>query len=75
MTDVKKQQICIQICFKLGKMAAETHKRLKKAFDDNALGQTHFKNGWMSVEEERSRRPSNGTTTKNVAKVREAIKD
>jgi len=47
-------------------MAAETHKMLKEAFGDNALGQTqtyewftHFKNRQMSVnDEERSGRPS-----------------
>jgi hypothetical protein len=61
-------------------MAAETHKMLKKASDDNALGQTQpyewfkcFKDRWMSVDEEHSRRPSTGTTTKNVAKVRQTI--
>jgi hypothetical protein len=37
-------------------MAMETHRMLKEAFGDNALGQTltykwfkHFKNGWMIV--------------------------
>jgi hypothetical protein len=79
MTDVKEQRIFIKFCFKLGKMAAETHKMLKEAFGDNALGlsQTQwfkrFKNGRMSVDDERSGRPSTGTTTENVAKVREAI--
>jgi len=38
MTDVKEQWICIQFCFKLDKMAAETHKVLKEAFGDNVLG-------------------------------------
>jgi hypothetical protein len=81
MTDVKEQRICIKFCFKLGNMAAETHKMLKEAFADNALGlnQTyewfrHLKNGRMSVDDdERSGRPSTGTTTENVAKVQEAI--
>jgi hypothetical protein len=35
MTDVKEQWIYIKFCFKLGKMAAETHKVLKEAFGDN----------------------------------------
>jgi hypothetical protein len=39
MTDVKEQQICIKFCFKLSKMASETHRMLKEAFDDNSLGQ------------------------------------
>jgi hypothetical protein len=81
MTDVKEQPICIKFCFKLGKTASETHIMLKEAFGDNALGHTQtyewckcFKNGWMSVDdEERSGSPSTGTTTENVAKVREAI--
>jgi hypothetical protein len=37
MTDVKEDQICIKLYFKLGKTAAETQNMLKEAFDDNAL--------------------------------------
>jgi len=40
-------------------MALETHRMLKEAFGDNALGQTQtyewfkrFKNGWISVNDE-----------------------
>jgi len=40
MTDVKEQWIYIKFCFKLGKMAAETHKVHKEAFGDNSLGHT-----------------------------------
>jgi len=40
MNDVNTQWICIKFCFKLGQMAAETHKMLKEGFGDNALGQT-----------------------------------
>jgi hypothetical protein len=81
MTDVKEQRICIKFCFKLGETAAETHKMLREVFGDSALGLTQtyewfkrFKNGRMSVDDdERSGRPSTGTTTENVAEVREAI--
>ena len=59
MADVKEQWICIKFCFKLGKMASETHRMLKEAFGDNALGRMlsyewskRFKNGWMSVDDE-----------------------
>ena len=59
MTDVKEQWIYIKFCFKLGKMASETHRMLKEALGDNALGQTqmyewskHSKNGWMSGDDE-----------------------
>jgi hypothetical protein len=81
MTDVKEQWVCTEFCFKVGKTAADTHKMLKEAFGDNALGLTltyewfnGFKNGRMSVDDDEcSRRPSTGTTTENVAEVREAI--
>jgi hypothetical protein len=39
MTDMKEQQTCMKFCFKHGKMASETHRMLKEAFGDNALGQ------------------------------------
>ena len=81
MTDVKEQWIYIKFCFGLCKTASETHRMLKEAFGDNALGQTqtcewfkHFKNRQMSIDdEERSGLPLSGTTTENVVKVREAI--
>jgi len=40
MTDVKEQRICIKFYCKLGKTASETHRMLKEAFGDSALGQT-----------------------------------
>jgi hypothetical protein len=56
---VKEQWIGITFCFKLGKMAPETHKMFKKAFGDNSLShrQTYewfkcFNNGRMLVDEE-----------------------
>jgi len=59
MTDVKEQRICIRFCFKLGKTASETHRMLKEAFGDNALGQTQtyewfkrLKNRRVSVDDE-----------------------
>jgi len=58
MTDVKEQWLCIKSHFKLGKTAS--HKMLKEAFGDKALGQTqtykwfkHFKNRWMLVDNEK----------------------
>jgi len=62
-------------------MASETHRMLKGAFGDNALGQTqtykrfkHFKNGWVPVDdEEHFRQPSTVTTTENVVEVQKAI--
>ena len=56
---------------------------IKKAFGDDALGQTQtydwfnrFKNGRTSVDDdERSGRPSTGTTPEDVAKVREVIRE
>jgi hypothetical protein len=77
MTDKKKQRIWIKSCFKLGKTSSETNRKFKEAFGDNALGQTQtyewfkrLKNGRISLDdEERSWRPSTGTTTENVAKI------
>jgi len=57
MTDVKEERICF--CFRLGKMPSETHRMLKEAFGDNAVGQTQTyewfkrcKNRWMLVDDE-----------------------
>jgi hypothetical protein len=37
MIDVKEQRICIKFCFKLSKIATETHKIVKEALYDTAL--------------------------------------
>ncbi|PNF14609.1 hypothetical protein B7P43_G12122 [Cryptotermes secundus] len=81
MADLREQRFCIKFCFKLGKTAAETHQMLKQAFDDKSLGQTQtydwykrFKNGRISTDDDdRSGRPSTGTTPENVAEVRDLI--
>ena len=39
ITEKKEQRICIKFCVKLGKTASETHRMLKEAVGDNALGQ------------------------------------
>jgi hypothetical protein len=75
MVDVKEQRVCIKF--------AKTHQMIKQAFGDDALGQTQtydwfnrFKNGRTSIDDdERSGRPSTGTTPENVAKVREVIRE
>jgi hypothetical protein len=38
MIDVREQRICIKFYFKLGKTASETHRMLKEAFGDDAVG-------------------------------------
>jgi hypothetical protein len=83
MTDFKEQRICIKFCLNLKKTAAETRRMLQEAFGDNAMSQSktflwckRFKDGRTSVDDdddERSGRPSTGTTPENIAKVREAI--
>jgi hypothetical protein len=45
MTDMKEQQICI----KFSTTVVETHKMLKVAFRDNALGQTQGFKRFMYV--------------------------
>ncbi|PNF31533.1 hypothetical protein B7P43_G00811 [Cryptotermes secundus] len=81
MTDLREQRVCIKFCFKLRKTDAETHQMFKQAFGENSLGQTQsydwyerFKNGRTTTEDnDRSGRPSTGTTLENVAKVRDVI--
>jgi hypothetical protein len=57
MIDVRSNGFALNLTSKLGTMAS--HKMLKEAFSDNALGQTqtykwfkHFKNGWMLGDDE-----------------------
>jgi hypothetical protein len=57
MADVREQLVCVKICLKFGKNAAETHQMLNQAFGDNSLGQTQtydwykrFKNGRTSTD-------------------------
>jgi len=81
MTDFKEQRICIKFCFSLKKTAAETHRMLQEAFEDNAMSQSKtffmvqtLQGGRTSVDDdERSGRPSTRTTPENIAKGREAI--
>jgi hypothetical protein len=71
----------LKFCFKLNKTAAETHRRLKEAFGEQALSQARtfewfkcFKDGRECVEDRKhSGRPSTCTTPEMIAKVREII--
>jgi hypothetical protein len=36
---IRSKKICIKVCFKLNKTAAETHRMLKVAFGEQALSQ------------------------------------
>ena len=47
MVDVKKEQVCIKFCFKLGTNAAKTHKILQQAFGDDILDHTQSYN-WFN---------------------------
>jgi hypothetical protein len=81
MADSKEQRICVKFCFELGKTASETHRMLKTAFGDNAMGRTQtfewfsrFKHGETSVEDcDRLGRPSTGRTDENVENVRKIV--
>jgi hypothetical protein len=35
MADLRELHVCIKFCFKIGKIAAETHQMLKQAFGDS----------------------------------------
>ncbi|GFY08975.1 protein GVQW3 [Trichonephila clavipes] len=81
MTERTEQRICIKFCFNLGKSCAETIEMLQKAFKDEWMGKTQikewygrFKNGRTSVDSDpRSGRPSTGTSSHNVERVRVAV--
>ncbi|GFT88999.1 protein GVQW3 [Trichonephila clavipes] len=81
MAERTEQQICIIFCFNLGKSCTETIEMLQKAFKDECMGKTQikewygrFKNGRTSVDSDpRSGRPSTGTSSHNVERVRVAV--
>jgi hypothetical protein len=39
MAAVKEQRPCIKFCFQLNKTAAETHRKLKETFGEQAVSQ------------------------------------
>jgi hypothetical protein len=81
IADVRKQRICIKVCFKLNKTAAETHGMLKEAFGEQILSQAktfewfmHLKEGRESVDDRKhSGQLSACTALEMIAKVREVI--
>ena len=91
MNSVKEQRVCIKFCYNPGKTASETHKMIRHAFGDQAIGQTacfkwfaKFQSGHESFEDDqRSGRPSTCASEKNVEKIsvtiekdrRQAIRD
>jgi len=72
----------MKFCFKMQKIAKETHEMLKLVRGDAAVTMKmvykwfeRFRNGCESVEdEERSRRPSTPKTQENVERVSEMIR-
>ncbi|GFT44632.1 histone-lysine N-methyltransferase SETMAR [Trichonephila clavipes] len=81
MAERTEQRIGIKFCFNLGKSCAETIEMLQKAFKDECMGKTQikewygrFKNCRTSVDSDpRSGRPSTGTSSHNVERVRVAV--
>ncbi|GFW53215.1 protein GVQW3 [Trichonephila clavipes] len=81
MAERTEQRICIKFCFNLGKSCMETLEMLQKAFKDECMGKTQikvwhgrFKNGRTSVDSDpRSGRPSTGTLSHNIERVRVAV--
>jgi hypothetical protein len=61
-----EQHICIKFCQKLGHSYSETYDMIQQAFGNDTMGHTQaeewfrwFKEGWMSVESDKSSwRPS-----------------
>jgi transposase len=77
-----EQRIKNKFCFKLQKIAKETHEKLKLIYGDAAVTLKKiykwfegFRNGCDSVEDgERSGPPSTTKTRENVERVREMIR-
>jgi hypothetical protein len=77
-----EQCVCIKFCMKLSKCATETLEMLCEAFGEHSLSWTalfewhsRFKTGRVSVEDdERSGQPSTSTTG-NVEKIQELIRE
>jgi hypothetical protein len=67
---------CIKFRVKLVEYATKTLEMFREAFGKHSLSRTwlsRFKVGRVSVEDERSGRPSTSKTTENVEKIRELI--
>jgi len=81
MADAKEQRICIKFCFKLNKTAAETHRKLKEVFGEQALNKATIfewfkcsKDGQESVEDcKHSCQLSTCTNLEMIVKVGEVI--
>jgi len=82
MEEKVQQRVCIDFCFRLGKIGAETYEMLQAACGESCLSRSktfewysRFKSGSRSFEDDhRPRRPSTSHTEETVARVREVIR-
>jgi hypothetical protein len=76
---VKEQRICVKLCFKVRKTAAETHNMLHEAYGNDAWRQLtyesfeHFKNGRNSTDDKHSGQPSTSRLEPVSAQVKNII--
>jgi hypothetical protein len=75
-----EQRVCIKFCVKLGKSATETFGMLLEASGEHSSSgeavfewHSRFKAVRVSVDGERSGRPSTSKTTENVEKIQESV--
>jgi len=81
MVEVDEQRVCIKFCVRLGKTGSETFEMMKQAFGYSCMSRSQtfewsgrFKNGRTSTaNDDRSDRPSTGTTPSKVEQVRAAV--
>jgi len=83
MEEKVQQRVCINFCFRLGKIGAETYEMLQAAFGESCLSRSktyewysRLKNGCRSFEDDPCPgRPSTSRTEETVARAREIIRD
>lgn len=61
MLEKDEQRVCVKLCIKLGKTAAETHQMLKQAYGDDGNDEVdpetmHQSSQWKSPQSPRSKK-------------------
>ena len=81
MSNLKEQRFAVKFCVTLGKCTTETFAMLNTAFGDVAMKRAtcfrwhkRFKSGQLSVEDERSGRPSTSTADPHIDEINTLVR-